>query len=68
MTSVLEGPVVPDVIEASEDDAILAVQNALTGAGISADELMAEAAAGRFSSLRSRMAWVAIGDMLSEGH
>lgn len=64
MTSLIDGPAPSAVAEASMEDAVLAVSDALTAAGVDARQLMQEGRDGRFSSLRSRMAWVAIGDAL----
>lgn len=57
----------PDVIEATEDDLVFAVRNALRHAGLSADALLAQAHEGRFSNDRARIAWVAVGDLLEAG-
>jgi hypothetical protein len=59
MTAMLE----PDqtVIDLSPEDIKAAVRNALTRAGCSFDELAQQAKTGRFTSLRARLAWVAIG-------
>ena len=64
MTSLLEKVQPTSVAHASRRDADKAVRDALRRAGMSAPELLAEGRAGRFSSLRARMAWVAVGGVL----
>jgi hypothetical protein len=63
MTSVLEGPP-REAIEATPEDARLAAEDALERTGLTADELISQAASGSFSTLHARMAWVAVGDVL----
>lgn len=62
MTAVADRPA-PAVVEASEKDLRAAVSRALRRSGYSIDELAEQARTGRFSSVRVRMAWVAIGDL-----
>ncbi|WP_298207571.1 hypothetical protein [Ferrimicrobium sp.] len=45
---------------ATDEDIEIAVQSALKSAGVSAEELRAEARSGRFSSENARLAWFAI--------
>ncbi|HXA30686.1 MAG TPA: hypothetical protein VNV87_00405 [Acidimicrobiales bacterium] len=52
------------VQEASDSDLDVAIGRALASAGISAEALKAEAAAGRFESDRARLAWFAISPFL----
>lgn len=54
----------PYVVEATEEDLQAAVENALRQARMTRAELLAEGRSGRFSSLRARLAWVAVGDVL----
>jgi hypothetical protein len=48
---------------ATSADLHVAVKNALDRAGCTFDELAQQARAGNFSSIRARLAWVAIGDL-----
>jgi hypothetical protein len=61
MTATL--PERPDVIEADEDDLREAVRRTLQRAGFSFAELAEQAHTGYFTTVRARMAWVAIGDL-----
>ena len=45
---------------ATDEDIEVAVQSALESAGVSAEELKAQARSGRFSSENARLAWFAI--------
>jgi predicted nucleotidyltransferase len=48
---------------ADGEDVKAAISNALKRAGCSFDELAEQAKTGRYSSTRSRLAWMAIGDL-----
>lgn len=52
-----------DVMIATAADLRAAVDNALRRCGMTFDQLAAEARSGDFSSMRARLAWVAIGDL-----
>ena len=60
MTSILDRNRV-DV--ATQQDLNTAVAHALAGANCSFDDLAAQARTGQFTSMRARLAWVAIGDL-----
>lgn len=63
MTAVVEQPS-DDVVLAAAEDLDAAVAHALERAGCTVDELLAQARSGRFTSIRARLAWVAVGDLL----
>jgi DNA mismatch repair protein MutH len=52
-----------EVEVATPADLRAAIEHALERAGCTFDELAAQAKAGRFDSMRARLAWVAIGDL-----
>lgn len=53
------------VMRASENDVQPAVERALHRAGVkSAEELKRQAQSGDFETVRARMAWIAVGDLL----
>jgi hypothetical protein len=54
------------VVEATEAEAQEAVRDAVRRSGVSADELLRQGRAGRFETLRARLAWVAVGDRLAD--
>ena len=62
MTAIAERPG-SDVTQANATDLEEAIKNALEHAGLTFDELAAQAQAGDFESTRARLAWVAIGDL-----
>lgn len=62
MTSVLDGPVKDTVTFVSDADVDRAARRLLREGRISASDVLTEGRSGRFSSLDSRMAWVAIGE------
>lgn len=51
-----------EISYASDEDMRIARQNALREAGLSEEELRAEACSGQFSSLESRLAWMLFRD------
>lgn len=55
-----------EVVEATLEDVNKAVENVLHDIEMSAEELIEEYHANDFSSLRARVAWVVIGDILLE--
>lgn len=61
MTAVL--PDRPALIEPSEEDQRVAVGHALERAEVTFEELQSQAMAGRFDSLRARLAWMAVKDL-----
>jgi len=63
MTALAERPA-SDVTRAEPADLDAAVKHALERAGCTLDELLAQAKSGHFDSLRARLAWVAVGDLL----
>ena len=63
MTAILRHDVHSDVKVASRTDLKAAVANALRRADCTFDELAAQAKSGQFTSMRARLAWVAIGDL-----
>lgn len=65
MTAVAEQPS-EDVTRADAEDLDVAIAHALDQAGCTVDELLAQARSGHFESIRARLAWVAIGDLLGE--
>jgi hypothetical protein len=62
VTAVL--PDQPAVLEASEADLRVAVHNAVKRSGYTLPELVEQARTGQFGSVRARLAWVAIGDLV----
>ncbi|QWF79206.1 hypothetical protein [Amycolatopsis sp. CA-230715] len=62
MTALAENPA-GDVTWADAADLRAAVENALARAECSFDELAAQAHRGQFTSMRARLAWLAIGDL-----
>ena len=52
-----------DVFDASDEDTRVAVEHALERAGFDLESLTKQAKAGRFESIKARLAWVAIGDL-----
>jgi hypothetical protein len=53
----------PAVVVADEDDQKAAVEGALARSGFTYGQLARQAKTGRFSTVRARMAWVAVGDL-----
>jgi hypothetical protein len=51
------------VVPATEEDLRQAVRGALQRCGLTYQQLAEQARTGRFSSVRARLAWVAIGDL-----
>lgn len=48
------------VVQASDQDLEEARHNALTNAGVSMEELQAQARTGHFESIKARLAWIVV--------
>lgn len=63
MTTLAEPPA-SDVTNANAEDLKVALANALDRAGCTYEQLAEQAKSGHFESIRARLAWVAIGDLI----
>lgn len=67
MTTLAERPA-SDVTTADADDLNAAITHALDHAGCTFDDLAEQAKSGHFQSVRARLAWVAVGDLMRSKH
>lgn len=63
MTTVVQDPYYPNVVEATDDDLWESIHNAERRAGFTYEELAEQARTGQYASTEARLAWVAIGGL-----
>jgi hypothetical protein len=60
----------PNVLEANEHDLEAALEGAVSRSGFTVDQLREQAGRRHFETIRARLAWVAVGDLITKaaGH